>query len=359
MRLLVLCDTDEFGRSGVGDFALSLSQQLEQRGIETTLLAIDPDPASRYRQLTETMRRVRPDWVSLHFVPYAFAKRGLVGRHTLPWAKIQGKVGTHILFHEIWIGAHQGANWRHRFAGALQKRGIQELLRELRPQVVHCTNTLYSSMLEREGIPNLTLPLFGSIEVSASRHDPYPSLLPSLLPGKDRSGWVVAALFGAIHSNGTLLPVVKWLNDRSTQCGKRLLVVSLGTASTAQAQFQEIASRFPKDSSPFFHVVGKLDAKDLSCWIRGADCGLATTPFNIIEKSSSAVAFAEHGIPVIVTDAGSPVRGIHYYQQDFSPEFWLFGDSRLQAFDCLPPRRDPKSKKDQVVQQFIEDLHLQ
>jgi hypothetical protein len=134
--------------------------------------------------------------------------------------------------------------------------------------------------------------------------------------------------------------------------------VSLGNAPTAQAQFEWISTHFLQESAPFFYVAGKLDASDLSCWIRGADCGLATTPLNIIDKSSSAVAFVEHGIPVIVMDPGSPVEGISYRQQDLAPEFWLFGDNRLETYDILPPCRDPEPRINRVANQFLADLNI-
>jgi hypothetical protein len=105
-------------------------------------------------------------------------------------------------------------------------------------------------------------------------------------------------------------------------------------------------------------VTGPLSSSDLSSWINYADCGLSTTPFNIIDKSSSALAFVDHGLPVIVMDPGSPVRGIDYCQQDLTPDFWLFGDPRLETFECMPPRHASMPRKDRVVQQFIEDLQL-
>jgi hypothetical protein len=358
MRILILANTDQRGKSGVGDFALTLWEQLRGCDIDATFAVIDPDPAVRDGQLTGLMQEIDPDWVSLHFVPYAYANRGMVGKRTLPWKKIRGRTGTHILFHEIWVGAHQGASWRHRLTGVLQKRGIKQCLDLLKPDVVHCTNSLYSSMLNREGISNTILPLFGAIPFQLGSRDPYLDVVCSLEPGWDRSRWVIAALFGSIHPTNSFLHVLQWLSARCNRSGKKLFVVSLGHAPNAKTFFETLSNQFPQACKPYFHVTGKLDATDLSSWIRGADCGLATTPFNIIDKSSSAVAFAEHGVPVIVTDSGSPVPGITNHQQDLAPEFWLFGDERLDTFELLPPRRAPQSRLECVTSQFLADLNL-
>ena len=42
--------------------------------------------------MVERVRMAEPDWVSLQFVPYAYAHRGLVGRSTLPWEKLRGRM---------------------------------------------------------------------------------------------------------------------------------------------------------------------------------------------------------------------------------------------------------------------------
>jgi hypothetical protein len=136
------------------------------------------------------------------------------------------------------------------------------------------------------------------------------------------------------------------------------LVVSLGHCPTAESTFAALAPQLPAEGRPTFLVKGRLDSAALSPWIRWADCGLATTPFNIIEKSGSAIAFAEHGVPVIVMDAGADVRGVALPREDLAPEFWLFGDQRLDALTGLPPRRMPQSRLDQVAKQFLVDLDM-
>ena len=358
MNLLIVADSDQKGASGVGDYALLLAESLKSRNINVIYESLGPaDYASRL-DLLERIQSAQPDWVSFHFVPYAYADHGLVGKRTLPWKRLRGRVGTHILFHEIWIGAHKGAPWRQRAIGLIQQLGIKEAMGELRPDVVHCTNTLYSSMLHKAGIPNRVLPLFGAIPVSTISSDPYSELLNTLVVGSKKSDWVVAATFGTIHQTQNLQVALKWLNSRCISHGKNLLFLSLGNSTAASSTFEAMAAGFSEPNAPFFHVTGKLESTALSSWILGADCGFATTPFNIIEKSSSAVAFVEHGIPVIVMDAGEPIPGIFHHQDDLAPEFWLLGDKRLEQLYILPPRRDPRPRREHIVNQFIKDLSI-
>ena len=356
LKLVIIADSNQQGESGVGDYALILAQSLRSRGVSVVFESLGAPRRSSRLAMVERVRTAEPDWVSFQFVPYAYAHRGLVGRSTLPWEKLRGRIGTHILFHEIWIGSYQGAPWRQRSIGFLQQVGIQQMLRRLRPEVVHCTNLLYSAMLNRAGVTNHVLPLFGAIPLMSGGSDPYTAMLTNLAPRSDRADWVVAALFGKIYPCFHLLPALQWLNARCLSQGQNLLVVSLGHCPTAAATFEELASGFSDPGRPYFHVVGKLDASVLSSWIRGADCGLATTPFNIIDKSSSSVAFAEHGIPVFVVDPGAPIRGLDYTQPDLAPEFWLIGDKRLDDLEWPPQRRVPQSRRDHVVNQFLGDL---
>ncbi|QPN69522.1 glycosyltransferase [Synechococcus sp. CBW1108] len=358
MNLSIISDSDQAGSSGVGDYALLLAESLKARNINVFFHKLGPSYSNSHSDFAERLRQAKPDWVSLHFVPYAYAHRGFVGKRTLPWRDLRGRLGTHILFHEIWIGAHRGAPWRQRATGLIQRLGIQQAMQELRPDVVHCTNPLYSAMLNRAGIANKILPLFGAIPIINNGHDPYSRLFTSLVAGSKKSEWVVAAMFGSIYPSQNLLRALSWLNDRCCSQAKRLLLVSLGNSPTASSTFEALAAGFSERRTPFFHTTGKLDTSTLSSWILGADCGFSTTPFNIIEKSSSAIAFVEHGIPVIVMDPGSAIADLPFQQLDLAPEFWLFGDKRLEELDLLPPRREPFPRRDFVVDKLLNDLKI-
>jgi hypothetical protein len=352
-----IADTSRQSISGVGDYSLLLAAKVEHiSGATTSVFSIrEQEQGNPYNATTE-VKAFNPDWSSFQFVPYAYASRGLVTPLTLPWKRLKGRVGTHFMFHEIWTGAHYGATLRERMVGFLQRRGIQAVVRAVRPQVVHSSNLLYSAMLRGAGIENSVLPLFGNIPIILSGFDPYDEVVSGLCPGSRRQDWTVAAFFGSIYPSEKILLALTWLQNLCQRQQRRLLVVSLGHCPSAESSFGTWARTLPASGRPHFLVKGPLESDVLSGWIGAADCGLATTPLNIIEKSGSAVAFAEHGIPVIVMDAGAPVRGLSLSQTDLAPDFWLFGDERLLQMEDLQPRRAPRSRLDQVARQFMKDL---
>lgn len=358
MRLLIVLDTITAGVSGVADYALLLGQAIQSNSnVDVTFHPLG-HKQSRERELLQRVQELKPDWVSFHFVPYAYATRGFVTGLTLPWSQLRGLIGTHIYFHELWIGAHQGASLRHRLSGLIQRRGIHQLMQNLQPTVVHTSNHLYSAMLHNDGIQSRVLPLFSTIPTIRNVSDPYLETLQSFSPGTSRDEWVVAIFFGAIYPCINLLPALQWLHKRCDQQRKRLLVVSLGHSPTAKKVFSHMSSQFPEENPPLFLVKGRMESKLLSLWLTNADCGLATTPYNIIAKSASAISLSEHGLPVLVVDPGAPVRCLPYHQPDLAPEFWLFGDRRLEGFPCLPPRRKQSPLITRVVHQFLDDLSL-
>jgi hypothetical protein len=213
-------------------------------------------------------------------------------------------------------------------------------------------------MLHKEGIPNSILSLFSTIPIACDLSDPYPSLLDSLCPGMTRDECVIVLFFGAIYPCKDLLPATQWLYERCSCHAKQLIVLSLGHSPSANDVFNYLRAQFPVDRSPFFVVKGKMNAASLSSWFSYADGGIATTPYNIVAKSASAASLAEHGLPVLVIDAGLPVRGLPNDFCDLAPDFWLFGDSRLENFPFLPPRRTHTPLIHRVVNQFVDDLKI-
>lgn len=356
MRLALIADSNQLGKSGVGDYALRLSEALEEFKVTVQVFPVGKADNQEKASLRRAVAHFQPDWVSFQFVPYAFGRRGLVHSRTLPWQQLRGRIGTHFMFHEIWIGAHDGATIRQRCIGYLQKAGIHSMMRAIRPQVTHCSNRVYSEMLSRAGIKNNILPLFGNIPISAGRVDPYRQLLTNMDQGSDRSDWVVAAFFGTLYSSRNLTPVIHRLQSQCQTHNRRLLIVSLGHCPDADSVFSQLASTFIDAAKPEFLIKGAMEASELSAWIGNADVGLATTPYNIIEKSGSALAFVEHGIPVIVMDTGSAVRAVNLPWADLRPHFWLADHPTFTEMTALPSRLPPCSRLEGVAHQFLADL---
>lgn len=356
MKLALITDTDQPGQSGVGDYALLLAGKLESLGVTAKVFPLGGSGSSHQKELSARTSAFDPDWVSFQFVPYAYAHRGLVTRRTLPWKTLRGRKGTHFMFHEIWIGSHVGARLCDRAVGWLQRRGLQSVVRQVRPEVVHCSNWLYSTLLTNADIANQILPLFGNVPIVPRVVDPYHALIKTLSPESDRQDWHVAAFFGTIHSGANVVHVLRWLQKISQQLGRRLLVASLGRCPDAEQHFRTWSETLGETDSTRFVVKGEMPPHELSAWLGSADCGVSTTPYNIIEKSGSAVAFAEHGISVLVTDCGSPVRGVNRSLDDLAPRFRLAEASVLAKLQNLPQRQPAEGFIDGVAATFLKHL---
>jgi hypothetical protein len=356
VKLALISDTDEPGQSGVGDYTLLLRDNLASRGISVKIFPLGGTTSSHRKTLPGRLAAFGPDWVSFQFVPYAYAHRGLVTPLTLPWSSLRGRRGTHFMFHEIWIGAHVGASLRDRVMGWLQRCGVQSVIRSLGPCVIHCSNRLYSSLLEHARIPSRLLPLFGNVPVLPMVVDPYKALVESLCPGTDRKDWRVAAFFGTIHSGSSVIQVLRWLQAISQREGRRLLVASLGHCPNASQHFRDWSAAIGGTEQVYFVVKGMMPSHELSAWLGAADCGISTTPYNIIEKSGSAVAFAEHGVPVLVADRGSPVRHANVPLTDLTSRFSLADEITLTDGRQFPSRHPAGSFIDSTVDTLLTDL---
>lgn len=356
MKIVFISDSDQPSSSGVGDYTLTLCSVLSGLGIESSVERLGPPGSSLRASLVDRVQKSKPDWVSFQFVLYAYANRGLVDINTLPWRNLRGSRGTHVMFHETWIGFQVGASLRERAIGFVQREGIKRAMRLLQPDLVHSSNSLYCIMLAASGIPSMKLPLFGSIPLCKATRDPYKDLLIESFNDAQRASWIVAAFFGQIYPSANLISAVRWLHSKCCRQGKRLMLVSLGNCPTADSTFQALACVSYDGAPPSFHVAGSMPSSVLSPWLSYANCGLATTPYNLIEKSSSAVSFVEHGVPVIVSDPGAAIRGVPHNNPDFAPHYWLFGDKRLDVADPLPQRFAPQPRVEFVARQFIDAL---
>ena len=95
---------------------------------------------------------------------------------------------THLVFHEIWIGAYPKAKIKEKVMGWRQKREILKFVKLLNPSVAFGTNSAAIDRLRREGIHAEYLYLFGNIPYS-----PIP-------PGSQKEGFRVA-FFGTVYEN--------------------------------------------------------------------------------------------------------------------------------------------------------------
>ena len=333
MKVLFICGSIGLGLSGVGDYARRLSEELASQGHEATLVGLcesdDHDNAlvagtiescssvplprvlrlrantswkRRTIELSEFLSRVRPDVISLQYVPYAFQARGLPFRLA---RRLRG-ITPHgsrwqIMFHEICVGLGDSCSWKHRVIGSIQKRIAAGLVRTLRPIAVHSHAFPYLDILRNLGVDAKPLPLFSN--VPATTKQVIPDHLPLL---RDRQSFVDFAFFGTVHPDWNVNRVVELVKQigKSRELSPRIIAIGRGGrfAGTMWEAF--------RNAGVDVIETGVIDDKSVSAYLSNCDLGLSGYPPDLIQKSSAAATMADHGLKILVPRA--PMWGDQY-----------------------------------------------
>lgn len=319
MRIAFVTGCLEPGRDGVGDYVRTLAAECARRGHEFRLLALaepravaprdEPLPIRR-QTLAETRaddgRSARtwldafaPEWTSLHFVPYAFDPRGLFAAKIPLLAHVASAASRrHVFFHETWIGFARGAAWKERAFGFLQRRSVARLLRATAPASVQTSNACYRRALATLGRDATVLPMFGSVPLQ-------PDVAPAAIEGVG-AGDLLCGMFGALHPNWRHEPFLADFAELAASRGRRAVLVSAGSLRQGAPLFAQLAAQW-RDRVAFVET-GEQTPERLAAIFARFDFAVSTSPATLIGKSSSAAALREHGLRVVLTNAGEPPR---------------------------------------------------
>ncbi len=214
----------------------------------------------RIQTAQEILTAFAPDWVSLQFVPYAFHPKGFVyglGHHLRPL--LAGR-RVQIMFHELWLGETQDASPKHRLIGTFQKAFVRQMLRQIKPQVVHTSNNAYVGVLARQGVTATRLPMFGSIPITEGKGDEW--LFAEIgkagaeINGSNRSRFWLAGFFGALHPVWPPEPLISRLCQAAAETGRRLVLLSAGRLSGGEALWaQQVCHRTKSKICIALHLV--------------------------------------------------------------------------------------------------------
>jgi len=358
MRIVLLAPSTEPGRSGVGDYALALAGELSRTGHPAVVRGFDE--IKDERAFRAFCREFQPDWLSLQFVAYAFDRRGLVWNLGSRLHALADGLPWHVMFHEVWVGAYEGAPWKQRLLGLAQRASIRRSLQALRPRVVHTSNETYRTLLARAGIASEVLPLFGNIPIVDDADD---AELQALLArhglglddpaARARQLWI--GLFGSLHPVWPPEPFFTHLKEAQSLSGRRPVLISIGRLGPGRALWERL--RRDHSTSISFAELGEQPAPIISQLFHHLDGGIATTPYQVIGKSGSAVAMAEHGLPVIVNRTERYGLGLPADDQPHPEPLYLPmtpGLPRLLA--ALPPRRPARPFLPEVARAFLAAL---
>jgi hypothetical protein len=342
-RLLLICPSLEPGRSGVGDYVRRLAAACVRLGAEVRLVALcdfslndqviqehqeeagtevfcmripgEWDWPRRTLLLREWVREWRPDWVSLQFVPFGYQRKGMPFElGTALDFSSGGKPCWQVMFHEVWVGAFIGAPIKLRLLGAVQRWIMQRLLKQLKPAVVHTQAAPHQQLLKALGCQAERLPLFGNIPVLAEGAGEgnrlifsAPRLAESSVAAHPSEATLIAGLFGVIHPEWQPEPFFSQWIELAEKQGKKPVLVLLGRSGRPPDDLRTLAQRYAPQLA--IHALGALPPAQVSQVLQALDFGIATTPWELREKSGSLAAMQDHGLPVMVTRNDWRLRG--------------------------------------------------
>ena len=356
MKILFLTGSLEPGKDGVGDYTRLLANECGERGHQVSLLGLnDPWASGPLREKTllrlgakmswsEKVKQARafgsgvaPQIVSLQFVPYSFHPAGLPFALPQVLRAIIGLVPVHIMFHEIWIGAHTGAPLKSRAFGFCQRKIVQTLVKSLNCRVIHTSNGVYTQLLNRRGIGARHLALFGNVPITPE-------------PNKVEVNREVLRLgmFGSIHpewSADNLFPLLAAL-------GKPIQLFHVGRIGPGEAIWDDLKKQH--GSQIGLRRFGEQSLERISQLLLSADFAISTTPLTLLGKSSCVAAMLDHGLPIIVNRDDIRFTGIPETGA-ISELIIPIGESFLERLTSVK-RQPPKPRLPEIAAQFLNDI---
>ena len=309
------------GQCGITDYVELLALELEKLGHQIERYFIKKD----FRELNNLPNA---DLYSIQFAPYAYANNGMPRRIlNLLARKLQNK-RVHLNFHEIWVGAYPGANWKEMGIGWLQKNFILDFINSCKPELITSSNAAALDRLKQLGIPTRFLYLFGNIPYSAN----------SKVTTTGQT--LKVAFFGTPYAD---FPYNRLGGVFSTLCnssGKKLEIILIGR-QREDAGFDNLYSMCEKNEF-FIERTGELSTNLISEQLQECSLGVSTTPYDVIGKSGATAAMFEHGLPVLAYNDGDTPQESLFIPDPFIDQIFLINDI-LQYKNCFSTSRSQEN----------------
>ena len=371
LQVLFICGSLEPAKSGVADYILMLASRLSSKGILCACMAIhDPfvRPSNQYavhrciergidtirmsahhpwhlksKLIKSQLAALRPEWISLHYVPYAYNSKGLPFEFLSCMNSLRNLSSWEITAHELWVDP--GSSFRNKLLSKLQRFILLRLASILKPPVVHVTNHCYQAQLSHYHIQSSVLPLFSSIPLS--------SVIEPLNSVQSRWTFVV---FGAINRDWNPDLLLEQIDEaRRHHNIQSCHFVSVGNIGDYGADLWESlkSSRYP--AFEFFRL-GLLSTELISEQLRRADFGIAVVPSLLIGKSSAVAAMLAHGLPVIISRL-SPGCDQWHQELQRTGKYILLDSSFVKSL-VAARKYQPVNQLDDTTSLFVEALQL-
>jgi hypothetical protein len=336
MKITFICASLQPGRDGVGDYVRRLACEIIKQGHQAEAVALNDtyvtlikkdiqqlnkielpvlrlsaslNSADRYRHLHNRLEDFNPDMVSLQYVGFGFNKYGLPVDILLKLHKTLDKRRLHLMLHELWCGMAVTAGKKEKILGETQKLFLKIMIKKLKPDAIFTSIQPYWHFLQNIGIKATIVPIFGNIPVNENGDEEdwqnlvnQADLSPLIA---DPKPWLILGFFGTTYSCLGLDELLKMVAFAAKSRGLRLGVLFIG--NNRDQHTLNLIKAMPDIS---FWQTGTLSTGMINRCMQLVNIGVVTSPVDGINKSGSALAWMERGIPVLISQADK------HYEED-------------------------------------------
>ena len=345
MNILFICGSAQPGKDGVGDYTRRLCGKLIRTGHEAQIVSLYDHQAIAFQCENQTVeettvvvhripvrtskkqriiwaqelvKQIKPDWISLQFVPYSFNRKGLPLWLPSFLKKIKGNHKLHIMFHELWLGMDKESSLKNKCIGRLQQILISKIIHNTEVHFVSTQNKLYQFFLHSHNITAEILPICGNIPVKTVK--------------KEETEFIQFVLFGTIHIGAPFADFVNDLRSESNMFDKPLKFVFIGKNGPELIKYTTILDNY----NISYVILGSQPENVVSKVLSNSFLGISTTPYFQTEKSGVYAAYREHKLNAIcVARNWMPTKGQYNIPQIIKYEKnnlnLIFGD--IETFD--------------------------
>ena len=308
MKILFITSPAKPRKCGITDYLDLLSKELEKQGHVVLIQTINsPEDFGNFSPDLSAI-----DLCSIQFSPYGFSSNGISGPYLKSFAKALSGKKTHLVFHEIWIGAYPKAKIKEKVMGWRQKREILKFVKLLNPSIAFGTNSAAIDRLKREGIDVQHQYLFGNIP-----HSP--------IPACSQKKHFRAVFFGTAYENfpyELLALRLKQIANLSKQ-KIELRVIGRQRDSIGLEKIRSIARKHEF----IITLTNELPPAKISNELQDCSIGVSTTPYDVLGKSGATAAMLEHGLPIFAYDDGDTPKENLFIFEPFQDQIFLINES--------------------------------
>ena len=384
--LVFLCSSLEPGKNGVGDYTRILAATLSQELGPARIIALNDTMINQAREENQKINdhnihvlrlptsmawskridkasnylgETDPEWISLQFVPYGFHAKGIIGSLAKRLEPLTRGRKIHLMMHEIWIGESKEYNFKDRIVGLVQKNFVLQLIKSLKPIIIHTSNPAFRFLLQRNGVVAQELPLFGSIPVETPVE-----INPVLKELSNRSHpidkdtrkiFLLIGIFGTLHPQWQPEPLFTQLKIAAEKLGRKIIFLAAGRLGSAG---ENIWKNLTKKYSNSFTLINfaTQPKRFLSHYLQTLDLGVATSPWALIGKSSTVAAMLDHGLPVVVTRNDWHLRSGITPDPHPHPLLHIMDSGFASRLIQGLPRQAPKSRLPIVADELLKSF---